>query len=152
MVEVLTGKALKAAREARGMSQEQLANASGITVGTISRLERGDTAEPELATARKLFEALGPSPRAHGAPAAAAVHDDTQQPSDAIKARALDVLGKVLDAAGTVSSDEFSKLREAAPGCVAYSPSEEAAVERLTVYLRGLRGPPTQDRTAVRRK
>jgi transcriptional regulator with XRE-family HTH domain len=52
---------LLAAREARGMTQRALSDASGITEMVISRLERGATANPELATVIKLASALGVS-------------------------------------------------------------------------------------------
>jgi transcriptional regulator with XRE-family HTH domain len=51
------GQALLRAREANGLTQEQLAAASGSTFSTISRLERGLT-EPTLTTITKIAKAL----------------------------------------------------------------------------------------------
>lgn len=48
---------LTALREARGLTQEELAYAAGVSNKTISRLENGRN-EPELDTLRKLAKAL----------------------------------------------------------------------------------------------
>jgi transcriptional regulator with XRE-family HTH domain len=53
------GSALKDAREARGLTQEQLAVAAGATFGTISKLEREVAGEPRLSTITKIADALG---------------------------------------------------------------------------------------------
>jgi XRE family transcriptional regulator, fatty acid utilization regulator len=52
------GQALRAAREAKGLTQEQLAAAIDGTFGTISKLERGVGGEPRLSTITKLARAL----------------------------------------------------------------------------------------------
>ncbi len=52
---------LKELRENRYLSQEDLAGKSGMTVGTINRLENGRQ-KPRLGTIRKLAEALGVDP------------------------------------------------------------------------------------------
>jgi transcriptional regulator with XRE-family HTH domain len=52
---------LRAEREARGMSQEALGHASGITGSEISRLERG-VREPRLITLFRLSRGLGITP------------------------------------------------------------------------------------------
>ncbi|MGH2369763.1 MAG: helix-turn-helix domain-containing protein [Chloroflexota bacterium] len=66
------GRPLPRLRETRltvPLTQEELAAASGVSVSTIVRLERGDMpAEP--ATIRKLAAALGVSPRELMAPPA----------------------------------------------------------------------------------
>ena len=51
---------LKALRDARGMSQEQLARQVGVSKGTISRYE-GNVQVPLLSVATKLALALGTS-------------------------------------------------------------------------------------------
>jgi len=50
-------QALLQAREGRGLTQEQLAAAAGLTFSTISRLERG-LVVPTLSTINKLAQAL----------------------------------------------------------------------------------------------
>ena len=52
------GQALKATREARGLTQEQLAAAINGTFGTISKLERETGGEPRLSTITKIAAAL----------------------------------------------------------------------------------------------
>jgi transcriptional regulator with XRE-family HTH domain len=46
-------------REALGWTQADLAKASKLTQGTISRIERGTTEEPDPATQREIARALG---------------------------------------------------------------------------------------------
>lgn len=52
-----SAEALQAARTAKHLTQEQLAQRCGTTVGTISQLERG-LREPTLATLGKLAAEL----------------------------------------------------------------------------------------------
>jgi transcriptional regulator with XRE-family HTH domain len=54
--------ALSIHRAWAGMTQEELAEASGVSRGTISRLEAG-AQEPRPSTARKLAETLGVEPQ-----------------------------------------------------------------------------------------
>jgi transcriptional regulator with XRE-family HTH domain len=54
------GQRLKRLRHAAGISQEKLAEASGVPVGTIRGIEY-DRREPLLTTAAKLARALGAS-------------------------------------------------------------------------------------------
>lgn len=51
-------QALKDARDAKGLTQEQLAVAAGATFGTISKLERGAAGEPRLSTLTKIAAVL----------------------------------------------------------------------------------------------
>ncbi|MFM9108450.1 MAG: ATP-binding protein [Chloroflexota bacterium] len=53
------GEVLRALREAAAMTQEDLAGAAGISVPTISALERGVHRSPQLHTAILLADALG---------------------------------------------------------------------------------------------
>ncbi len=53
---------LKGLREKRLITQEELASASGLTVATVSRLERGK-ARPTLKTIRRLAKALDVNPQ-----------------------------------------------------------------------------------------
>jgi transcriptional regulator with XRE-family HTH domain len=52
------GKAIRQLREKRGMTQEALAHAAGITVGHLSTIERGHS-NPTWATVKAVAEALG---------------------------------------------------------------------------------------------
>lgn len=52
------GPKIKALREAREQSQEDLSHAAGISVSTLSRLERG-LHKPELPTLLRLAKELG---------------------------------------------------------------------------------------------
>jgi transcriptional regulator with XRE-family HTH domain len=56
------GQALRAHREARGLTQEQLAAAIEGTFGTISKLERGVGGEPRLSTITRIATALDIQP------------------------------------------------------------------------------------------
>ena len=50
---------LKDARAASGMSQQELAVASGVALSTVSQLEQGRMGNPRLDTMRALAKALG---------------------------------------------------------------------------------------------
>jgi transcriptional regulator with XRE-family HTH domain len=52
------GKKLKDKRFRAGLTQQQLADKSGLTQTTVARVER-DMVEPEVTTVRKLSQALG---------------------------------------------------------------------------------------------
>lgn len=54
------GLAIKELREARGLTQEELASRAGSTVGTVSRLEAAKSA-PAWATVMQIINALGVS-------------------------------------------------------------------------------------------
>lgn len=51
------GKAIRQLREERGMTQEALAHAAGVTVGHLSTIERGHS-NPSWATAKGIAAAL----------------------------------------------------------------------------------------------
>lgn len=53
---------LRTARVSRGLTQEQLAERSGVHQTTISDLEIGRVATPSWPTASRLADALGVSP------------------------------------------------------------------------------------------
>ncbi len=53
---------LREMREAKGLSQLQLAEAAGIRQGTISALETGKSKGIDFSTAEALAKALGVSP------------------------------------------------------------------------------------------
>lgn len=52
------GKAIRQLREERGMTQEALAHAAGVTVGHLSTIERGHS-NPTWATVKALANGLG---------------------------------------------------------------------------------------------
>jgi transcriptional regulator with XRE-family HTH domain len=54
------GLAIKKLREARDLTQEELASQAGMTFGTVSRLESAKSA-PAWATVMQLIDALGVS-------------------------------------------------------------------------------------------
>jgi len=54
-----SGEKLRAARKARGWSQEQLAMRSGFRVSRISLLENNHVTDPRFSTILTLAEALG---------------------------------------------------------------------------------------------
>jgi transcriptional regulator with XRE-family HTH domain len=58
---VYVGDKIKRLRDARALTQEELAARAGITVAALSRIER-NSAEPRPTTRRKLAEALGVNP------------------------------------------------------------------------------------------
>jgi transcriptional regulator with XRE-family HTH domain len=58
---VYAGDKIKHLRDARALTQEELANKAGITVTALSRIERNQ-AEPRATTRRKLAQALGVDP------------------------------------------------------------------------------------------
>lgn len=51
------GKAIRQLREERGMTQEALAHAAGVTVGHLSTIERGHS-NPTWATVKSLAKGL----------------------------------------------------------------------------------------------
>jgi transcriptional regulator with XRE-family HTH domain len=55
------GERLARLREARGWSQQELADRSGVPYITIYRCERGQHQEPRVSVAAKLARALGVS-------------------------------------------------------------------------------------------
>jgi transcriptional regulator with XRE-family HTH domain len=54
---------LKDARRRALMNQQDLADASGVGITTIVRLERGQVTEPHVRTLKKLAKALDIDPR-----------------------------------------------------------------------------------------
>lgn len=54
------GKAIRQLREERGMTQEALAHAAGVTVGHLSTIERGHS-NPTWATVKAIAGALNES-------------------------------------------------------------------------------------------
>ena len=60
-VVVYVGDKIKHLRDARALTQEELAKKVGITVAALSRIERNQ-AEPRATTRRKLAQALGVDP------------------------------------------------------------------------------------------
>jgi transcriptional regulator with XRE-family HTH domain len=54
---VYIGEHLKDARVRAGLTQQELADKSGLTQTTVARVER-DAVQPEVSTLRKLAEAL----------------------------------------------------------------------------------------------
>lgn len=54
--------ALRRFRDARGLTQEQVAHEASITPGTLSKIETGETS-PAWATVRQIARALGVSMR-----------------------------------------------------------------------------------------
>ena len=59
---VYVGDKIRRLRDARALTQEELARKVGITVAALSRIER-NSAEPRPKTRRMLAEALGVAPR-----------------------------------------------------------------------------------------
>jgi len=49
----------KAKREEKGMTQQQLANAAGVSLSFVAQLESGRIDDPRVSTLRRLAEALG---------------------------------------------------------------------------------------------
>jgi len=58
---VYVGDKIKHLRDARALTQEELAKKVGITVAALSRIER-NRAEPRATTRRKLAKVLGVDP------------------------------------------------------------------------------------------
>jgi transcriptional regulator with XRE-family HTH domain len=55
------GSAIKRLRKQQGLTQEALAHEAGITTGTLSRTESGETS-PSWRTVQHIAKALGVSP------------------------------------------------------------------------------------------
>src|SRR4051812_38185009 len=58
------GRAVRAAREADGVSQRELARRAGISPSVISRIEAGIVRQPDERTSDRIAAALGRSGRA----------------------------------------------------------------------------------------
>jgi transcriptional regulator with XRE-family HTH domain len=56
------GAAIRRLREQRGVTQEDAAHDAGVTVGTLSKLERGES-DPRWTTIERVAAALGVSLR-----------------------------------------------------------------------------------------
>lgn len=56
-------RAVREARDQRGMTQDELAEAAGVTRPTIQRWETAKTGTPDPENARRVFNALGLDPR-----------------------------------------------------------------------------------------
>ena len=54
-----TGEKLKRFRRSRGMTQEELAEASGVAQSTIAQIEGGRRKEPRPGTLKRLAKPLG---------------------------------------------------------------------------------------------
>jgi transcriptional regulator with XRE-family HTH domain len=75
MSEGMVRALLRAAREANGWSQAELAREAGVSAGAVARLERGDTLPTDWTRLARLARALGlpkgllgaSVPRANGA-------------------------------------------------------------------------------------
>ncbi|TYP04542.1 helix-turn-helix protein [Streptomyces coelicolor] len=52
------GKQLRDVRKRRGMSQQELAKSSGVSLSLIRKLEQGERSDTRLETARQLAAAL----------------------------------------------------------------------------------------------
>lgn len=53
------GDRLRALRKVRGITQQQLAGAAGLSISALARLEHGEDPNPRLATLQALAKALG---------------------------------------------------------------------------------------------
>ncbi len=53
-----TGEALSLLRERAGLTQQELADRSGVAHGTLSRYERDETDKPDATVLRKLVRVL----------------------------------------------------------------------------------------------
>ena len=53
------GERLRELRDEKGLTQEQLAEAAGVSKGQVSRWERGEDANPGLVSIQQLADALG---------------------------------------------------------------------------------------------
>lgn len=53
------GSRVRAVREGKGMSQREVAEASGMTYQALAKIERGATSNPTLDTIRSIADALG---------------------------------------------------------------------------------------------
>ena len=52
------GEAIRQLRNKRGLSQEDLAHAAGVTTGTVSTIERGNS-NPTWGTVKRIAQAFG---------------------------------------------------------------------------------------------
>src|SRR5580693_4028021 len=62
----IAGALLRQARQAAGLTQEELADKTGLSVRTLGDLERGRTARPHRKSLELLAEALGLPDQASG--------------------------------------------------------------------------------------
>lgn len=56
------GNRIRQLRTARGMTMEELAHAAGVTLSTVSRIEKGRIARPAWHTMVAMAQALGVTP------------------------------------------------------------------------------------------
>ncbi len=61
LTNVKTGEKVKRLRRGGGLTQVELAQASGVSQGTIAQIEKGEVDNPRPSTIKKLAGALGVS-------------------------------------------------------------------------------------------
>jgi transcriptional regulator with XRE-family HTH domain len=138
------GETLRALREAKGMSQPKLAFASGVSTGTISRIERGDTAQPDLETLSKLAAALGTEPETFASSFAAARQPAVAEPRGDYAPAPVDRSDAVLAVVrmhqghAPLTDDEIQAVSDLA-GWLSSSPTRHQAIAILDTYVIGLR-------------
>lgn len=108
------GDWLRTLRMERGMSQDELATASGVAQAIISRIERGETADPGIGTVRRLTDALGVS--LEGAPIDEATPPPAGGPPGRVPRKSLAeqvrVLRQDLVVVGKVARDALARVQK----------------------------------------
>lgn len=58
LIKMTLGERIKQARKAKELTQEELSERTGLGLGQISKIERGDIKDPKLSTMEKLMDGL----------------------------------------------------------------------------------------------
>lgn len=134
-------------RKAAGLTQRQLAEAAGVSVGVVRDLEQGLTARPRPDSVRRLAAALGIALRQSGARTASGTTAARRLPA-AGGLLHIGILGAITAARDGRSLPLGPARRRAILGLLAASPRETVSRARLTEALWG-DNPPAHSATMI---
>src|SRR5205085_404303 len=125
---------LRRFRRAKGLTQEELAERSGLSVRTIRRLETGESVNPQLDTVRLLADALGltPDERAQLLAAAGGQVTPGSPGVNGIPAELADAADDLAYAVGRRwgGEEELRRIQDPCPLPVRWQPAPDAVMDQ----------------------